>query len=122
MKLLAFGESFTVGQNSEYCNEKYGGLEPPDQEEYHQFSYITHIFNENKDIFNNSHIIAGCGWDNTKIWFEIRNYFQNYTDKDVFVVIGWTSPTRNRFYYEPENSNYTVFTPKQRILMNEFLE
>lgn len=120
MKLVAFGESFTVGQNSEY--KSHLNREEILDKEYFQFSYVNHIYDEMKDIFTEVHNAAGRGWNNDKIWFKIRGYFQKNNPLNTFAIIGWTAPIRYSFYYDIEAQDYERLSTNQRIIVTESIK
>lgn len=119
MKLIAFGDSFTAGDNVEYDIAFNSGKRPKDDSEYYQFSYASRLYENMNNIFDSLDIIAVGGWGNQCIWNELYKYFRNNKDKSFFVIVNWTTPFRNGYCYKKEYDSYGGLTfEQQRIKGN----
>lgn len=104
MKLVGFGESFTLGEH--YYPD---GSKPVDDRDYHKFSYIKHIQHNLNGIFSDYEIIASRGWSNLCIWNAVYKYLRTIPESDyknLFFFICWTDPCRVYYYYDNDKDSY----------------
>ena len=129
MKLiLCDGDSWTAGDminpELELSGKEHPNVNDPSNDDYRLPKVWPHKLGKllDVDVLNIAH--AGSSNDGVvrRTMRKVKELLLEYKTKDLFVIIGWSSPERKDFYYRGEHESWETIYPAQGSSSDKDLE